>query len=188
MQLLSQPKQKQKHPAMALSLTIISGIKNTYLKPRSMANCFLVFLALTGCSSMEKSVQPPNLQQGYSKPSGLQTTEKKINHAMEKGINVYIDPQTGEFIQEPRQGQEALKITPEMQNATSTSSEGLVEEISPVPGGGVMIDLKGRFQSPLIITQDPAGKQKTRHLNDLPLYTPQHPTNKNTEGSGHEQK
>ena len=80
------------------------------------------------------------------------------------------------------------EITPEMQNATSTSSEGLVEEISPVPGGGVMIDLKGRFQSPLIITQDPAGKQKNRHLNDLPLYTPQHPTNKNTEGSGHEQK
>lgn len=188
MQVLSQPKQKQKHPAMALSLTIISGIKNTYLKPRSMANCFLVFLALTGCSSMERSAPSQNLQQGYSKSTTPQNTDKKVLPAMNGGLNVYIDPQTGEFIQEPRPGQEALKITPEMQNATSTSSEGLVEEISPVPGGGVMIDLKGRFQSPLIITQDPAGKQKTRHLNDLPLYAPQHPTNKNAEGSGHEQK
>jgi hypothetical protein len=153
-----------------------------------MANCLLILLALTGCSSMERSVPSPNLQSGYSKSSTPQTTDKKIPPAMKEGINVYIDPQTGEFIQEPRQGQEALKITPEIQNATSTSSEGLVEEISPIPGGGMMIDLKGRFQSPLIIIQDPSGKQKIRHLNDLPKYAPQDPTNKNTEDSGHDQK
>jgi hypothetical protein len=169
-------------------LKCILGKKNTYLNPRSIASFFLALLALTGCSSMDRSVSSPNLQHGYSKSSTPQNTNKKILPVMKEGINIYIDPQTGEFIQEPRQGQEALKITPEMQNATSTSSEGLVEEISPVPGGGVMIDLKGRFQSPLIITQDPSGKQKTRHLNDLPLYAPQHPTNKDIEGSSHERK
>lgn len=31
--------------------------------------------------------------------------------------------------------------------ATSTSGEGLVSEPSPVPGGGVMMDLQGRFRS-----------------------------------------
>ena len=31
--------------------------------------------------------------------------------------------------------------------ALDTSPEGLVEEPSPVPGGGVMIDLQGRFQN-----------------------------------------
>lgn len=103
-------------------------------------------------------------------------------------MSVYIDPQTGEFIPEPKPGQNALEITPEMQNAASTSSEGLVEEKSPVPGGGVMIDLKGRFQSPLIINQDPNGKQKTQHLNDLPKYSPQQPSKADKQGAGHEQK
>lgn len=32
-------------------------------------------------------------------------------------------------------------------DATSTSHEGLVSEPSPVPGGGVMIDLQGRFRN-----------------------------------------
>ncbi|MFO7608801.1 MAG: hypothetical protein R6X35_06325 [Candidatus Krumholzibacteriia bacterium] len=32
-------------------------------------------------------------------------------------------------------------------DATATSGEGLVSEPSPVPGGGVMIDLQGRFRS-----------------------------------------
>ncbi|MFO7610572.1 MAG: hypothetical protein R6X35_15525, partial [Candidatus Krumholzibacteriia bacterium] len=32
-------------------------------------------------------------------------------------------------------------------DATATSGEGLVSEPSPVPGGGVMMDLQGRFRS-----------------------------------------
>ncbi|MBE0567194.1 MAG: hypothetical protein IH621_14635 [Krumholzibacteria bacterium] len=32
-------------------------------------------------------------------------------------------------------------------DVTSTSHEGLVSEPSPVPGGGVMIDLQGRFRN-----------------------------------------
>jgi len=41
--------------------------------------------------------------------------------------------------------------------ALSTSSEGLVEEKSPVQGGGVMVDLQGRFQNALTIEKDANG-------------------------------
>lgn len=39
----------------------------------------------------------------------------------------------------------------------STSSKGLVEEDSPVPGGGRMVDLKGRFQHSMVATLAPDG-------------------------------
>ncbi len=41
--------------------------------------------------------------------------------------------------------------------ALSTSFEGLVEEKSPVAGGGVMVNLQGRFQNALTIEQDADG-------------------------------
>jgi len=43
-----------------------------------------------------------------------------------------------------------------------------VEVPSPVPGGGVKVDLHGRFQSPLIVTIDANGKVKTQHLGETP--------------------
>ena len=95
---------------------------------------------------MERSAPSQNLQQGYSKSTTPQNTDKKVLPAMNGGLNVYIDPQTGEFIQEPRPGQEALKITPEMQNATSTSSEGLVEEVKRLKEMGCtkeMVSMQG---------------------------------------------
>jgi hypothetical protein len=41
--------------------------------------------------------------------------------------------------------------------ALSTSSEGLVEEKSPVAGGGVMVNLQGRFQNAMTIAVDENG-------------------------------
>ena len=49
------------------------------------------------------------------------------------------------------------------QEAYSTSHEGLVETPSPVPGGGVMVDLQGRFLSPLTATVGADGKIEMRH-------------------------
>jgi hypothetical protein len=42
--------------------------------------------------------------------------------------------------------------------ALSTSAEGLVAEPSPVPGGGMMIDLQGRFQNAATATVDDSGQ------------------------------
>lgn len=118
--------------------------------------------------------------------SPMTTSTQSASH--QNGMSVYIDPQTGKFLSAPAPGQEILTINSEMQNATSTSSEGLIEEKSPIPGGGIMMDLKGRFQSPLVITQDPSGKLQSQHLNDIPNHVTQQPVEAGKKGADHEQK
>lgn len=53
---------------------------------------------------------------------------------------VHIDPKTGARVVPP-----AAVAVPAPHPAFSTSHEGLVEQ--PAPGGGVMVDLQGRFRS-----------------------------------------
>jgi hypothetical protein len=67
------------------------------------------------------------------------------------GMRVYIDPKTGEPTAPPPGA--AVESAPAVQQR---SGEGLVEE--PAPGGGVMMDLKGRFKTPLVVTVDPDGR------------------------------
>jgi hypothetical protein len=55
---------------------------------------------------------------------------------------VHVDPATGARTARPQPGAAAAAAT---NPALSTSAQGLVEE--PAPGGGVMVDLKGRFRS-----------------------------------------
>jgi hypothetical protein len=80
------------------------------------------------------------------------------------GMMVYIDPQTGAFLKEPAPGTVPLQLTQQLQNAFSTSHQGLVEV--PVPGGGFKVHLQGRFQSPLVVTIDANGKVKMQHLDE----------------------
>jgi hypothetical protein len=84
------------------------------------------------------------------------------------GMMIYIDPQTGAILKEPAPGTVPLQLTPQLQNALSTSHQGLVETPSSVPGDGVKVDLQGRFQSPLFVTIDAAGKVKMQHLDETP--------------------
>jgi hypothetical protein len=85
------------------------------------------------------------------------------------GMKVYIDPQTGAVVSEPAPGSVPLQMSPQEQNALSTSSQDLVQIPSSEPGGGVKLDLQGRFQSPLIGTIDANGKVKVEHLGEMPL-------------------
>lgn len=84
------------------------------------------------------------------------------------GMMIYIDPKTGAILKEPAPGTVPLQLTPQLQNALSTSHQGLVETPSSVPGGGVKVDLQGRFQSPLFVTIDADGKVKMQHLDEAP--------------------
>ena len=77
-------------------------------------------------------------------------------------LKAYIDPETGEFIPQPKGKDPALE-SHEPSDAISTSSEGLVEVPSPVPGGGTMVNLKGRFRKSLTVTQDGDGKGKIKN-------------------------
>ena len=84
------------------------------------------------------------------------------------GMTVYIDPQTGAILSEPAPRSAPLRITPQERNAASTSHLGLTQEPASVPGGGVKLDLQGRFQSPMVVTIDANGTAKVRHLDELP--------------------
>jgi len=76
-------------------------------------------------------------------------------------LRAYIDPETGEFI---TTHERKTPVAKEMAlPALSTSQEGIEERRSPVPGGGTMVDLKGRFQNPLTATLDENGKTKIWH-------------------------
>jgi len=83
------------------------------------------------------------------------------------GMRVNIDPNTGE-IQEPPVGAPTAETMESLERAASTSSEGLVETPSPVPGGGVILDLQGRFRNPLVATQGADGKISTDHAPAVP--------------------
>lgn len=57
---------------------------------------------------------------------------------------VYLDPITGRLTDTPPPGVEVLTLSPEELNSLSTSHDGLV--MTPLPGGGYAVDLKGRFR------------------------------------------
>ena len=83
------------------------------------------------------------------------------------GTVVYVDPQTGAILREPAPGTLRLQVTPQEQNALSSSHQGLVQEPAAVPGGGIKLDLQGRFQSPMVVTIDANGVAQVRHLDEL---------------------
>lgn len=77
------------------------------------------------------------------------------------GQKAYIDPATGRILPRPPAGAPSSAAQqPDLNN----SSEGLVEQASPKPGGGYMLDLKGRFRSTVYATKGPDGKPQVRHV------------------------
>jgi hypothetical protein len=113
---------------------------------------------------------PPGQTQAGSATSIPQPSAERPATVPEgaSGMKGYIDPQTGAIRPDPAPGTVPLQLTPEERNAASTSHEGLVQVPSSVPGGGVKLDLQGRFQSPLIGTIGPDGKLRMQHLGDAP--------------------
>jgi len=90
------------------------------------------------------------------------TTEKTVEQDDTKlapgsaGQVAHIDPKTGKFVAAPTAPQPEAGIMERA--ATQMSFEGLEEVQSPVPGGGVIVDLKGRFRIPLVATVDENGQ------------------------------
>ena len=84
------------------------------------------------------------------------------------GMTIHVDPKTGAILKESAPGSVPLQLSPQLRNALSTSHRGLVETLSAKPGGGVKIDLQGRFQSPLVVTIDADGEMKLQHLEETP--------------------
>ena len=75
---------------------------------------------------------------------------------------VHLHPQTGAILKEPPTGTMPLPLSERERNALSTSNDGLAQVPSALPGGCVKLDLKGRFQKPLVATVDADGNFKTQ--------------------------
>ena len=86
--------------------------------------------------------------------------------ARSAGFVVHIDPATGR-VAEPSPNTIPIVIDEQWANRLSTSSEGLVEKPSPVPGGGTMVDLQGRFQNTFVAAVDGTGRVGATCISDL---------------------
>ncbi len=73
-------------------------------------------------------------------------------------MRAHINPATGNVGGPPPDVPAAL---PDVFN---WSSKGLIAIPSQTPGGGSMVDLKGRFRTPLTATRGPDGKLLLQHL------------------------
>ena len=80
------------------------------------------------------------------------------------GMVVHIDPTTGEFLPEPA----ADGVTTQAADAAKVSVRQLKAVPSPTLGGGIMIDLQGQFQTPLVATIDADGKLTMKHESAMP--------------------
>lgn len=107
-------------------------------------------------------------QTGPGASGSYQPAENPAAVSSAPGMTVYIDRRTGVLLPGPTPDTIPLQLTPEMQNALSTSDQGLVEVQSSEPGGGVTVYLQGRFQSPLFAITDANGKVKIQHLHETP--------------------
>lgn len=107
-------------------------------------------------------------------PAAPAANAAQSSPAPEAGMKIYVDPRTGAILSEPAPGTAPLELSPAERNAFSTSSEGLVQVPNLVPGGGIKLDLQGRFQSPIVGTAG-SGGIKTQNVGEPTRGTPTTP-------------
>ena len=134
---------------------------------RSTALPAMILLA-TGCAAgkpskiIEERIAPPKTS---ATPSDTATTGMAPEAAGEPkerspGMVVHIDPNTGEFLPGASPGALTPPATP---GVSAGPAPQLLEVPSPVPGGGVLMDLQGQFLTPLEATSDVDGKIRLKH-------------------------
>ena len=78
------------------------------------------------------------------------------------GMVVHIDPKTGEIIA-PSGATLSGQVSQPPLDASKKPLPELQQTLSPVPGGGVVIQLDERFMTPLTATIDADGKLRLEH-------------------------
>lgn len=74
-------------------------------------------------------------------PTTTEALDVSVAPSPDAGLKVYIDPNTGEFVDTPT---DPDAVIPPFLSDLNMSDEGLVEEDGPV--SGKMVNLQGRFQ------------------------------------------
>ncbi len=120
----------------------------------------LFMLVLTFCTHCTNGRKPSTIEDvGQIKTRATASQQQTRTGTAQRA---YIDPETGEFVSLPEQ-ETPVSSESIQPPAFSTSDETMEEASSPVPGGGVMIDLKGRFKSPVSATVEENGKTTIEH-------------------------
>lgn len=111
-----------------------------------------VLCAATGCS------------QAYKAPTTIVTTAASPETATpmpahSAGMTIYKDPATGRLMPLPADQLEQL-LAASPRSVSADSDEGLVE--TPTPGGGTMVNLRGRFRGYVLATASSDGTVRTQ--------------------------
>jgi len=114
----------------------------------------LIAALVNGCAAHTASQIGPEAQMSH--PEQVDPSEKS------PAIIVHIDPQTGQIITPPATLSPG-QVPQSSLGAAEKTPPQLQQKLSPVPGGGVMIELDDRFQTPLTATIDADGKVRLEH-------------------------
>lgn len=149
--------------------TLRNGVRHEFLVGLLAAGAYLAMAVPPAFPGESQPVSSGQMHAGSSASLQEQGVEKPDpGPGGAPGMMIYIDPQTGAILKEPAAGTVSLQLNPQLQNSLDRSQHGLRELASPVQGGGITVDLQGRFQSPVIATIDANGNLKIQHLHEMP--------------------
>lgn len=115
--------------------------------------CVITSLVLSGACASTGAV--PEVPRPHS--AAIKTGSDAPTRA-QGGMRVYKDPVTGEFKDPPPETAQQIPI-PTQKVITEAQEPPTVKE-SSVPGGGIEVDLKGRFHRYITATKDADGRVK----------------------------
>lgn len=132
-----------------------------------MKRLVLLMVGLAFCTHCTEGRQPHAIDSLKPGDSDAAITQKQkevgpVTPGKAAAQRAYIDPETGEFVTPPEPDVSTANPSRSL-SPPGSPAEKMEEESSPVPGGGIMVDLKGRFQNPLSATIEDNGKTKIGH-------------------------
>ena len=121
----------------------------------------LAFFAASCVHSTAPNFSEPRLDKATDN-----TAQAADPEATEPAMIIHIDPKTGEIIA-PQDALLPGTVPQPPVDAAKKAPPELRENLSPVPGGGVVIQLDERFMTPLTATVDAEGKLCIEHQSGM---------------------
>lgn len=110
---------------------------------------FLLLLAIAGSAAAQVGAK------------GVKTAPTRTT-AAGPGLIAFVDLKTGQLVEPSPEDAALLARSAELRRGLNDSFEGLTEVTLP-GGGGVLVDLQGRFQTSLVASIGPDGKLRMGH-------------------------
>ncbi|MGD8703417.1 MAG: hypothetical protein PVH26_13365 [Desulfosarcina sp.] len=133
---------------------------------------FLILITLAFCTHCTGKQPPSANQSAGSRGTGTADSLNQQADAVSAPKNTVnqratIDPETGALIARPQSDETATDASASAETLSAPTAgddaEQLEEMPSPVAGGGMMIDLKGRFRNPISASVGADGKTSIAH-------------------------